>query len=729
MQDEGFRNKVYKDTLGNLTVGYGHKLTNADLKKYKLGDTLSTEDLNRIYKQDYSTARKFAESYAPKNAPPEVVDILSNMSFQMGAGGVKGFEKMKTALDKGDYKTAAAEMRNSEWYKQTPERTERLASRMEGIGMDNKNKKVTKGALDPLGLPDSGNYKELPTTRDKTHGVLGDLKEAGSKAWDYLSKPFVSKEQSVPAPITETGKQLDNLARGVKPVTDFMGRGANYAETAFKRGLLEGAERISGRRNMLTGELEKAASPMENVLMQDQTGEISQMLAKYNDAASVKDSETVQSYVPLMQNGKVGRAAAWDHYQQLKREGKFSPADMEKIEKDFLEWKDSDTNPVKGPVDEDPSVKLARERNTNLLKGESEQPTKSPQELFDEELNKGALDPKAMASQELWENFNQPKVWYESDAFLESVVRFGVGLAGGQSMDEAYDSASKVYDSSRGQERRNLMVEDLRTQGYTEASIRQWVQSNDVSDLSMGTAQYSQNRDKAGNIWQTDNATGKAEMIHAAPEVSPGFSVGNNKYSYTPFNDIKKDDRTLIRQANTALKNTIRLPALFQQIPALNEKSEDASRLQKLWNTKVITDAIQPGNSLMNSLQQYDLTDDPELKAFMGVAGAALDPLLRIASGAVLTNPEIASSIASNIPSPWDSEHERATKMQTLATILMETKASTVDEDGAKYQLMADVQSETQWIPVIGRKGIELYDPERDEFWDEDELVKKYSNQ
>lgn len=133
--DEGFRTTVYKDTLGNLTVGTGHKLTPKELLKYQEGDEFDPDDLEEILQKDYQTARKGAERIAPDNAPEEVKNILTNMVFQMGEAGVGNFKNMKAALKEGDYAKASEEMLDSLWAKQTPERANRLAERMASLSL------------------------------------------------------------------------------------------------------------------------------------------------------------------------------------------------------------------------------------------------------------------------------------------------------------------------------------------------------------------------------------------------------------------------------------------------------------------------------------------------------------------------------------------------------------------------------------------------------------------
>ena len=55
------------------------------------------------------------------------------MMFNMGRTRLSKFKKHNTALQGGDWKTAAAEGRDSRWYKQVTNRAERLMSRLEEI--------------------------------------------------------------------------------------------------------------------------------------------------------------------------------------------------------------------------------------------------------------------------------------------------------------------------------------------------------------------------------------------------------------------------------------------------------------------------------------------------------------------------------------------------------------------------------------------------------------------
>jgi lysozyme len=57
--------------------------------------------------------------------------VLIDMSYQLGVTGVLRFTKMWSAIAAGHFKTAAAEMLDSLWARQTPARAKRLAFIME----------------------------------------------------------------------------------------------------------------------------------------------------------------------------------------------------------------------------------------------------------------------------------------------------------------------------------------------------------------------------------------------------------------------------------------------------------------------------------------------------------------------------------------------------------------------------------------------------------------------
>ena len=132
---EGFRNKVYKDTLGKRTIGYGHLCVEdwwEDDKEYP------DAQLDRVFDKDFETAKNSAsELYKDCSIEDEAKGIIIEMIFQLGPTGVSKFKKMWVALKDNppNYKEASVQMLDSRWAKQTKNRAEGLAKTMRNIGV------------------------------------------------------------------------------------------------------------------------------------------------------------------------------------------------------------------------------------------------------------------------------------------------------------------------------------------------------------------------------------------------------------------------------------------------------------------------------------------------------------------------------------------------------------------------------------------------------------------
>ena len=132
---EGYRNKVYLDTLGKRTVGVGHLCVEdfwEDDKEYE------EKFLMTILEHDLETAIKGAKDLMSENGCMDMdeiaEEIIIEMIFQLGKTGVSKFRNMWKALSSLDYSTAASEMLDSRWAKQTPNRAQAMSSQMAALG-------------------------------------------------------------------------------------------------------------------------------------------------------------------------------------------------------------------------------------------------------------------------------------------------------------------------------------------------------------------------------------------------------------------------------------------------------------------------------------------------------------------------------------------------------------------------------------------------------------------
>ena len=126
---EGFRDVIYKDSLGFATIGYGHLVLPTD--DFVEGQQYSKEILDAVFDKDFQNASNNANKLIG-DIPLvyQAKEVICEMVFQLGIGGVSKFKNMWKALEDGDYETASVEMLDSRWAKQTPSRAESLSKIM-----------------------------------------------------------------------------------------------------------------------------------------------------------------------------------------------------------------------------------------------------------------------------------------------------------------------------------------------------------------------------------------------------------------------------------------------------------------------------------------------------------------------------------------------------------------------------------------------------------------------
>jgi lysozyme len=125
-RDEGEVLHVYQDTEGFWTIGVGV------LVDERKGGGITKEESAYLFRNRFNKVIDALQSAFPWFGTLSEArrGVLINMTYQMGLGGVKGFPKFLQYLQQGNYEKAAAEMLDSKWAKQTPERAKRLSEQM-----------------------------------------------------------------------------------------------------------------------------------------------------------------------------------------------------------------------------------------------------------------------------------------------------------------------------------------------------------------------------------------------------------------------------------------------------------------------------------------------------------------------------------------------------------------------------------------------------------------------
>jgi len=123
---EGYNPNVYADDSviqGAQSVGYGHRLLpNEKTSGY------TSQELEDLYMKDFLMAQQAARENIPgfDQMPDELKGAFTSQAYQLGAQGQADFEDMIAALNEGDRAKAMAEVQNSDWAKQTPQRSNYL---------------------------------------------------------------------------------------------------------------------------------------------------------------------------------------------------------------------------------------------------------------------------------------------------------------------------------------------------------------------------------------------------------------------------------------------------------------------------------------------------------------------------------------------------------------------------------------------------------------------------
>jgi lysozyme len=125
-RDEGEVLHAYQDSLGYWTIGIGILI---DKRK---GGGLRPEESIFVFENRLRLVNEEIDKRIPwaSKLDPVRRGVLINMAFQMGVGGLLGFENTLAMIEKGDYQGASKGMLNSLWAKQTRARAQRLSNQM-----------------------------------------------------------------------------------------------------------------------------------------------------------------------------------------------------------------------------------------------------------------------------------------------------------------------------------------------------------------------------------------------------------------------------------------------------------------------------------------------------------------------------------------------------------------------------------------------------------------------
>ena len=125
-QHEGYVGVVYKDSLGIDTIGYGFAIKDLELD-VDICDIILERKLKELETRVNLKFKWFI--YMPQ----EIKDVVMEMCYQLGVGGVSKFKKTIAYLQNKQWEEASVEMLDSLWAKQTPNRAKELSNRVKEV--------------------------------------------------------------------------------------------------------------------------------------------------------------------------------------------------------------------------------------------------------------------------------------------------------------------------------------------------------------------------------------------------------------------------------------------------------------------------------------------------------------------------------------------------------------------------------------------------------------------
>jgi lysozyme len=130
--DEGWKNVPYHCSEGYPTIGYGRKLSDVKFGRLPTMTVTKQDEIvfvrNKINEITFQLQSRFPVQWNICSAQRQAV--LISMAYQLGTAGLSEFRNMWAAIQHRDFDKAAAEMLNSKWAKQTPNRVNRYVEIM-----------------------------------------------------------------------------------------------------------------------------------------------------------------------------------------------------------------------------------------------------------------------------------------------------------------------------------------------------------------------------------------------------------------------------------------------------------------------------------------------------------------------------------------------------------------------------------------------------------------------
>mgnify|MGYP003146188205 FL=1 len=256
--EEGFRDDVYPDATG-FSAGYGHLLSEEELKKYPPGSKVPQDQIDSWFEEDVQKSYNAAVNQNNELSKPVDLGRLTSVNYQLGESwnnidvNPKAFDKTWNLMKSGDYSGAAVEVLDSDWAKkQTPDRAKKFSDVLASMTDAQTPVSTDPTPTDPTPSTRSTPVAELfPVRRE-----MSDLPSSLPASFGYTG-PRGAVERRITDALfaTQVAPALDPTVQRVAATTS-----GKFGD-AFKAGVSTvktDIQRFKGAFNLLTNDPEEA---------------------------------------------------------------------------------------------------------------------------------------------------------------------------------------------------------------------------------------------------------------------------------------------------------------------------------------------------------------------------------------------------------------------------------------------------------------------------------------
>lgn len=307
-------------------------------------------------------------------------------------------------------------------------------------------------------------------------------------------------------------------------------------------------------------------------------------------------------------------------------------------------------------------------------------------------------------------DMNKIPKWQDSKAINQGLLSFGLNLLSGNDWATSFNQAGAHFDKAYGREKREIWAQDLMEQGYDAHEIQSWLETGDHKALSdpmqkkMQQQQYALGQQQLSNAlyegsdemrdWKAQreyhkdlqgarslelqemstmaniqNQRANQEIARATLQMKKQAAAANASGDNEKFSAEKHKNTMYYLRGNQGLKN------YNNMLESNGGQTYNQQTLAGDFADAATIEAMFSGNQVMETGARRA---NPRLAEMIGAERAFLAPILRVESGAAISNMEWKTTGEQFFPRPGDSPQriQQKSGLRELAVVAQNPNAS-----------------------------------------------------